>query len=356
MSGSAETKTTGTNSSTTTPWAPQAAALTDAFGNAATAYGQAFQAVAPTDFTAQMTPDQLATFQSMVGYGTNNNTAAQSAAGATNTAAGTNAATGALSGLAAYDPSATNNADSLISDANKYVAGQDIPGAVRAAMQSANENARDVTLPGIDQNAAATGNTNNSRAGLASGIVQRGLAEQAGNLSSTLTNKAYTDGLGLASTTANSNNAATLAALSAQGTIGNATTNTGVDASGKAITDQAALYGIAGAGGAGEQAAQQANLDNQSQQFTAATSAPYTALDNYMKIIGSTNFGSTTNGTTSGTSTATPSAWQIAGGLMGGAGSLIGTGGLGNVFSNPTQPTWSTGSGNGAGGYSYPSY
>jgi hypothetical protein len=355
VSGSAKTETSGTTSSQTSPWAPQADALKDAFGNAATAYDQASTATAPTDFTAQMTPDQLATFNSMIGYGGSTDTTAQSAAGATNTAAGTNAATGALSGLSSYDPTIQNNTQSLIDSANKYADGQNIPAAVAAAMQQGNETARDITLPGIDQNAAITGNTNNSRAGLAGGIVQRGLAETAANMSGTMHNAAYNNGLNLAETAANANNAAKLGALTAQGTIGNTTTNTGVNATGQAIADQTGLYNIANTGGAGQQAATQADLDNQSQQFTAATSAPYTALDNYMKIIGQTNFGSSTTGTSNSTSTQTPSAWQIAGGLMGGAGSLIGSGGLGNMFS-PTQPTWVTGSGNGAGGYAYPMY
>jgi hypothetical protein len=59
----------------TTPWAPQAAALTDAFGKAQTAYGTASQAKAPTDFVAQFTPDQLNIFKSMMGYGTGTSTA-----------------------------------------------------------------------------------------------------------------------------------------------------------------------------------------------------------------------------------------------------------------------------------------
>jgi hypothetical protein len=49
-------------------------------------------------------------------------------------------------------------------------------------MQGATETARDVTMPGIEQNAAMTGNTNSTRTGIADGLVQRGLAEQSANL------------------------------------------------------------------------------------------------------------------------------------------------------------------------------
>ena len=68
--GTSNTKDT-TTSNTTDPWAPQAAALSSAFGNAQNAYNQSAQAVAPTNFTAQMTPAQLATFQQMISQGGN---------------------------------------------------------------------------------------------------------------------------------------------------------------------------------------------------------------------------------------------------------------------------------------------
>ena len=48
-----------TTASTTNPWGPQAGPLTSAFTNAGNAYNTASTAVAPTNFTAQMTPDQL---------------------------------------------------------------------------------------------------------------------------------------------------------------------------------------------------------------------------------------------------------------------------------------------------------
>jgi hypothetical protein len=67
---------------------------------AGTALGQAQTAQAPTDFTAQFTPDQLSTFKSMLGYANGNQTPAQTAAAAaTNMANGTSATTGALNGL-----------------------------------------------------------------------------------------------------------------------------------------------------------------------------------------------------------------------------------------------------------------
>ena len=96
-------------SSQTTPWAPQAAALTSAFQNAGNAYNQSSSAVAPTNYTAQFTPDQLATFQSMLGYANGNTTpGATAATGTALQSAGTNGTTGALSGLTSYNPTVCN--------------------------------------------------------------------------------------------------------------------------------------------------------------------------------------------------------------------------------------------------------
>jgi hypothetical protein len=189
-------ETTKNSSSQTTPWAPQAGALTDIFNNAANAYGTASQATAPTNFTAQFTPDQLATFKSMLGYANGNTTPAnQAAAGGALTNAGVTGATGALTGLAGYDPTKLNNPGALIDQANQYASGQNIDAEVANSMLPALQQARDVTLPGIEQNAATSGNTNSSRTGIADGLVQRGLAEQATNLGATLRNQAFTNGL-----------------------------------------------------------------------------------------------------------------------------------------------------------------
>lgn len=313
MSGSSEKKTD--TEQTTNPWAPQAQALTGAFDQAGKALTAANGVKAPTDFTAQMTPEQLSTFRSMIERGGNTAIPGQMATtGSTLQGAGTAGVTGALSGLSGYDPSATNNADSLIANANKYVAGQDIPAAVKAAMQGATETARDVTMPGIEMNAAAGGNTNSSRTGIAQGLVQRGLAEQAGNLSATLTNKAYTDGLGLAEKQASGNNEGTLAALMGRGALGNSAAAGGVDASGNSLTAQQSQDSTAMAGGAGMQAAQQTQLDELLKKYQSGVSAPFDALKEYMGIVGTNNWGS--QGTEHKTETKTPSAWEVIGGLM----------------------------------------
>jgi hypothetical protein len=319
-------ETTKNSSSQTTPWAPQAGALTDIFNNAANAYGTASQATAPTNFTAQFTPDQLATFKSMLGYANGNTTPAnQAAAGGALTNAGVTGATGALTGLAGYDPTKLNNPGALIDQANQYASGQNIDAEVANSMLPALQQARDVTLPGIEQNAATSGNTNSSRTGIADGLVQRGLAEQATNLGATLRNQAFTNGLALASGNANSNNSDILTALNSRLTGGTNAANSGINAGNTSINNAGTLYSLAENAGQGQQAADQANLTNQAQQFQSKTSDPYAALKQYYSILGANNWGRNTTGTE--TDTTTPSAWSVMGGLLGAAGSAAGLGG-----------------------------
>jgi hypothetical protein len=183
--------------SSTTPWAPQGAALQTGFDAAGNALQQSQAAAAngaPTNYTAQFDPALLSQFQHMLGYANGTNTNGLNSAGNTSATNGANASGAALSQLTGYDPTKANNPSSLIDQANQYVSGQNIPGQVKAAMQSGVETARDVTLPGIQQNAAIGGNTDSSRNGIAQGLVQRGLAEQASNLQNSLSGQAFGQG------------------------------------------------------------------------------------------------------------------------------------------------------------------
>jgi hypothetical protein len=205
-------------------------------------------------------------------------------------------------------------------------------------MLPALQQARDITMPGIEQNAAIGGNTNSSRTGIADGLVQRGLAEQSAGLGATLRNAAYTHGLDLASGNANTGNQQKLGALSTEGSLGNTAAGTGVNAGTASVANQGALSSEASTGGAGLTAAQQAILDNQQQQFQAKTSDPFAALKNYMGVVGGTNWGSSTNGTSNTTST--PSAWDTISGLMSSGGKLAsGLMGTGGLMSGVTAPT-----------------
>jgi hypothetical protein len=216
----------------------------------------------------------------------------------------------------------------------------DIPGAVRAAMQPAMEQARDVTLPGITAGAAGTGNINSNRPDIASGIVQRGLAENAQNIGSTMYNDAFNTGANLTTGINTSNVNAGLGALTAalSGGTGLATGGSGV--TGGALDNTGNAFNIANTGAAAPQQNEQLGLTNQEQQFQSQTSAPYAALQQLMSIIGSANWGSQSSGTS--TTTSQPSAMQTIAGLMSGVGGLIGSpagmlgGGSGLLGMSPT--------------------
>lgn len=318
MSGSSKQETQSQQK--TDPWGPQAGALTSAFANAQNAYGQASQVKAPTDFVAGMTPEQLATFRDAIGFANGNTTPGQNAAtGAALSGAGTSAATGALSGLSSFDPNATNNPQALIDAATKYANGQDVDAQVNNAMLNARQTARDVTLPGINQDAAMRGNTNSSRTGIAEGMVERGLAQQATDLGASLRSKAFGDGLALASNNAQTNNAQRLGALSTGATAGTNAANSGVAANSQSISDKTSLLDMAAGGGSGLQNANQLTLDNLLQRYQSGVSSPYDALNGLMGIIGTNNWGSNSSGTS--TTTKTPSAFEVIGGLLGAAGS-----------------------------------
>lgn len=317
----------------TTPWGPQATALQtgfDAAGNALT-QSQAAAGNAPTNYTAQFDPSLIGQFNNMLGYANNNNTGALNNAGNNSATSGSNASSAALSKLLGYDPTAQNNPSSLIDQANQYVAGQNIPAQVKAAMQGATETARDVTLPGIQQNAAMSGNTDSSRNGIAQGLVQRGLAEQSANMNDSMSGRAFGQGLQLASNNANANNTAALQAANAAASGGNSALNAGTGAVNGSITGQGNIYGIGENAGQGLTAAQQANLTNQNQQYQAGVNDPYAALTQYMKLVGSQMYGANTTGQT--TTQNDPGALAIGTGILGALGGV--TGGLGGMGWKP---------------------
>ena len=324
------TQTTQQQSSTT-PWAPQAAALQTGFDAAGKALTQSQAAAAngaPTNYTAAFDPALIGQFQSMINYANNNNTGALSNAGNTAATSGANASSAALTQLLGYDPTKLNNSQSLIDQANSYVAGQNIPAQVKSAMQNATETARDVTLPGIGQNAALSGNASSSRRGIAEGLVQRGLAEQSANLENALTGQAFGQGLSLASSNANANNQAALAAATGAANAGTGALSAGSGAVNNAIEGQGDLFGIGSNAGQGLTAAKQAELDNQLQRYQAGVNNPYASLIPYMHLVGSQMYGSNSTGTA--TQQSDPGALGIVGGLLGGAGSIFGgLGGLG---------------------------
>lgn len=308
-------ETQQTSSGTAAPWAPQIPYLTSAFQQAQNIYDQNAGHLYNGQQVAQYNPQQLSTFQSMLGYG-NNNTAPSttSSTGSTLATSGSGALTGALDALANFRPS--GGTQSNIDAASAYSDNPAISGMVQAAMRDANQQAADSTLPQIARNAAATGNINSNRTAIQNGIVQRGLAQKAGDISANLRGQAYTQGLNLAEQNSEANNNAMLAAMTGAGSLGNNATTTGVNALSSGINQQGALYGLAQQGGAGLQASDQAAIDNAKAMSQYGYAAPFDLLNNYFNIIGQRGYGGQTTGTQQGETEKYASPLTIAGGVL----------------------------------------
>jgi hypothetical protein len=329
MSGSSKQQQTGSQSSSTQPgFTPQVNSLNTLFPAADNAYKEASNAQAPDNFTAQFTPEQLSTFRSMLGFSNDSNTsAANSATGDALAGAGTDAVSGALSKLGAFNP--IDPTKSNIENATAYANNPAIGGMVQAAMRDATQTAHDVTLPGITQDAAATGNINSSRVGkggIAEGLVNRGLAQKSADISANLRGQAYDTGLQLSEDARQNNQGSLLTAIQSMLAGGTSAANAGVNARSGSVDDAGKLFDLANTGGAGLQASDQASLTNELQKYMSNVSSPFDALNQYYQLIGANNWGSNTTGSSSQTTTSTPSAWQVIGGLMGATGSLLGAG------------------------------
>ena len=306
----------------TTPWGPQASALQTGFDAAGNALSKSSAAAAnePANYVASFDPALIGQFNNMLGYANKNNTNNLNTAGNEAATSGANASSAALSKLLGYDPTKLNNPQTLIDQANQYVAGQNIPAQVKSAMLNATQTARDVTLPGIEQHAAISGNTDSSRNDIQQGLVERGLAEQSNSLENSLTGQAYGQGLGLASANANANNQSQVTADNAAASGGNTGLYAGSGAVNSSITGQGNIFGIGENAGQGLTSAQQAILNNTAQKYQAGVNDPYAALTPYMKLVGSQLYGTNTTGTT--TTTKDPGALDILSGVLGAAGGL----------------------------------
>lgn len=322
---------TSNTQSATQPWTPTINPLMNSINSLGTAYGQAQANAgnAPSNFLAAFTPSQYATFNQMIGQGTNQaNTSANglNALGGSYSGLGTNALGSAVSGLNSYNPASTNNINTAINGANQYAAGINIPGQVQQAMQSAEQTANQVTLPQMATAAARSGNINSSGLGNNVGIVQESLANQAGNLAASLENSAYSTGAGLAQNAATSNNSNILSALLGQGSLGTQAGNLGASAYSAAPGALSTSLGLAAQGGLGQQEGAQNVLSNQLQQYNFGQSSPFTAINNYLSPLESIA-GLGQEGQSSTQTTQTPSLLNQLGAYLGVGSSLFGNGG-----------------------------
>lgn len=265
MTSSTQNTTTNTNQSenatqTTTP--AQAAAISAQLPTLANSFGLSQSTI----------PSLISEFTGVQGTGNS-----QAGAG--------------LSDLTTGSNNLSNLTPGVLSSAKQYMAGMNPLAQTQAAMQGAEQEAKDVTMPSIASGAAATGNVNSTGTGVASGLVQDNLAQNFaqdyGNISST----DWSNALNLA---------------------GN--------------TNLAAALGLTGAGNTAITSGTQTG----ERGATGVTTAPYASIEEYLQDLSNLNMGSTStgSGTMTGTSdqntTSTPSALSVIGGLLGAGGSMLG--------------------------------
>lgn len=320
------TSTSNTNSASQNQnfWAPQAPYITGVMSDAQNDYQQSQAgnaATQPSNFVAGLTPQQVSTFNNMAGY----NSASPGALSSSGTSAlntGNGSLNAASAGYAGYNPASSNNSAAIAQGANSYVQGVNIPAQVQNAMQGATEEANDVTNPQTVNSATQSGNANSSRTGLAEGLVDRSLAEQAGNLTGTLESQAYNTGAGLTESALASNNQDTLSALSGQGALGLGALNSGTNSLNSGANIQNDVFNTQMSGGSGLQGGNQSTLTNQLDQNQYATQNPFSSLSQYAPYV-TTPYGS--SGTQQSTTQTTPSFLQTLGQVLG-AGTSLGTG------------------------------
>jgi hypothetical protein len=311
---------------TNDPWAPQQGYLLDAFNNAQGAYNQGMATGPYTgNYVAGQTGQQADANNNAYNWamGTGSNTVGDIlGTGNANNSAGWNGATGALGALGQF--AGTDQTQNNIANAGQYADNPYMSGMVDSAMHDAVRTASESTIPNIYRAAAGSGNINSDRAALAQGVVDRGLGEQAGNISANLRGNAYENGINQAL----QGNAQGLQALSQEGALGSNIGQSGLNALSTGINDQGALVNQATAGAnANYQQANQNPLTNALQQYQGTQNFPWQQLQNYYNIIGNKSWGSQTTGTQMGTQTqqqqTNPGMMATIGGGLGILGALL---------------------------------
>ena len=331
--GGGPSQTTRT-SETRDPWSGQQPYLLEAFRNAQDTYNRnTAQGAYTGDYVAAPSQQQYDAYGNAVtqGYNAQNYNNGLLAHGAENYSSGTAGSTTAMNNLANFG--STDQTQANIDSARQYVAGMDIPGAVRAGMLQANQNASENAIPNIYRQAAASGGVNSDRAAISQGIVERGLAQQAAGLNAQLTNSAYAQGLQSAQT----DNAQGILANQQAGNIGDMLTRLGYASQTSGINNQTTINAQTTGGANGATALDQQTLNNLMAQYNGGQNFDWSQLQNLMGIVGSANWGGSSTGTS--TTQQNPSLLQNIGSGFGIASALFCDANEKTIY-GPTGGSW----------------
>lgn len=324
------TVTTTNQTQTSAPsWAPQVGALTQAFGGAENAYAkQLGMGDYQGDYVATPNDLQYGAINQAAGF------AQGPAAGVGNTQINQGQglldnyglAGNAASGLYGYG--STNQTQNNINTANAYANNPYIDQAIASASGDGIRAVREGTIPNLYRSAAASGNLNSDRAALAQGVVERGVAENAQDISARMRGDAFNTGLNTALT----QNQQGLGALSNAGSIGTSLGGAGSSMMSQGINDASNLSGLYSGAGASLNNLNQSFIDNMLAKYQGRIQNTWSPVQNLYGIAGANNWGSTQN--SQGTTTSlgpvanqpSPGALSYLGAGLGVAGSLAGLG------------------------------
>ncbi|MFC3214625.1 tail fiber domain-containing protein [Novosphingobium panipatense] len=206
-----------------------------------------------------------------------------------------------------------SSTDAITSAARRYADSPYLQDQIDAAAGDVRRNLTENILPSVDRSASAGGNINSSRAGIASGIAQRGAAEEIAQIGANLRSKAYSEGLGLAKDEA----AASLNAANAYGQLG----QQGIDALSAGTQAGYGAFDRINAANALDQQDRQGQLDADLASWEGNDNRAFDQLSKYMNIVGSNQWGQSG---TSSSKTKEKSSGSILGQVLGAASTAAG--------------------------------
>lgn len=232
------------------------------------------------DTYAKMSPEARKALEAMRGFasGTGLN-AANTISGIGQNLAGYSGRAGGLIDeyLGASSPEA------LTATANKFASDPFLQQRIDAAAGDVRRNLSENILPSIDRGASAGGNINSSRAGIASGIAQRGAADSIARISADMRSDAFNRGLDLAQRGAESR----LTGANAFGQLG----SQGIDALRAGADVGYGAFNQINQADTLDQLDRQGGLDEAFNRWQGNDQREWDLLSRYMGIVGSNQWG-----------------------------------------------------------------
>ncbi len=303
----------------TDPWAPQQPYLLDATSQAKQIYDDKKGTEGYTgDFVAGYKPTDVSAINSIRDWSTG---VGQNAVN-TQMGTGTDLFTRGAAGMGEVDAglkdfAAKDWTQNHIDNAGRYANNPFMQAMIDASTADAKRTFSEETMRGIDQNAAATGNMNSTRAGIAAGVAQRGLSDFVGNTSATMRGNAWDKGL----TMSQGDQQSLLAALMGRGDLAGNMTQAGQSAMDSAFANEAGLLGLNSSVAELNRGNDQASIDNAMSKYEYADGRQARALSDYYGIVGDKLWGSTSTGFENKKTQASP--LSTAASIIGAAGSLF---------------------------------